>query len=115
VAISVHHSFTARLSRRTTKAHNSYENRPKPHKKAHTPHMLTIFGFIAVTIMMLSYTLESRSKWYVLIFAAASAATALYSALAGVYPITVVEAIWALIALRRFTTRHSAEQLKLSQ
>ena len=62
--------------------------------------MLTIFGFIAVTIMMLSYTLESRSKWYVLIFAGASAATATYSGLAEVYPITVIEAIWSLVALR---------------
>jgi hypothetical protein len=60
--------------------------------------------------MMLSYALEARSKWYVLIFAAASAATATYSAIEAVYPITVVEAIWALIALQRFKTRHQTEQ-----
>jgi hypothetical protein len=56
--------------------------------------------------MMLSYALEARSKWYVLVFAAASAATALYSGLAEVYPIMVVEAIWSTVALRRFWTRH---------
>ena len=72
--------------------------------------MLTILGSIAVSIMMLSYALESRSKWYVLIFAGASAATSVYSAFAGVYPITVIEAIWALIALRRFGARHRAER-----
>ncbi len=71
--------------------------------------MLTIFGFIAVTIMMLSYTLESRSKWYVLIFAGASAATAAYSGLAEVYPITAVETIWSVVALRRFIIRHRTE------
>jgi len=68
--------------------------------------MLTILGSIAVSIMMLSYALEARSKWYVLVFAAASAATALYSGLAEVYPIMVVEAIWSTVALRRFWTRH---------
>ena len=72
--------------------------------------MLTVLGSIAVSIMMLSYSLEARSKWYVLIFAGASAATSIYSAFAGVYPITVIEAIWSLIALRRFTKRHHAEQ-----
>lgn len=60
--------------------------------------------------MMLSYTLEARSRWYVLVFAGASAATAIYSALAGVYPITVIEAIWSLVALRRYVMRYRAEQ-----
>ena len=73
--------------------------------------MLTILGSIAVSIMMLSYALESRSKWFVLIFAAASAATSVYSGFAEVYPITVIEAIWSLIALRRFAARHRMEQL----
>ena len=72
--------------------------------------MLTLFGSIAVSIMMLSYTLEARSRWYVLIFAGASAATAVYSALAGVYPITAIEAIWSLVALRRYVMRNRAEQ-----
>ncbi len=72
--------------------------------------MLTVFGSIAVSIMMLSYSLESRSRWYVLIFAGASAATAVYSGLAEVYPITVIEAIWSVVALRRFVQRRRAEQ-----
>ena len=72
--------------------------------------MLTLFGSIVVSIMMLSYTLEARSRWYVLVFAGASAATAVYSALAGVYPITVIEAIWSLVALRRYVMRYRAEQ-----
>ncbi len=72
--------------------------------------MLTLFGSVAVSIMMLSYTLEARSRWYVLIFAGASAATAVYSGLAEVYPITVIEAIWSLVALRRFALRHHAER-----
>ena len=73
--------------------------------------MLTLFGSVAVSIMFLSYWMESRSKWLVLVFAGGSAATALYSGLAQVYPITVVEALWALVALQRFLRRHRAEAL----
>ena len=71
--------------------------------------MLTVFGSIAVAIMFLSYWLETRSKWMVLVFALASAATSLYSGLAGVYPITVIEALWALAALQRFLKRRQEE------
>lgn len=75
--------------------------------------MLTFFGSIAVSIMFLSYWLEHRSKWMVLIFAAGSGLTALYSGLAHVYPITVIEALWAAVALQRFVRRHR-EQLSLA-
>ena len=75
--------------------------------------MLTVFGSIAVSIMFLSYWLEHRSKWMVLIFAAGSALTSLYSGLAGVYPITVIEALWAAVALQRFARRHG-EQVSLA-
>ena len=71
--------------------------------------MLTLFGSIAVTIMFLAYWVEARSKWYVLVFAAASAATSAYSALVEAYPITVIEALWALVALQRFSKRHRLE------
>lgn len=71
--------------------------------------MLTLFGSIAVAIMFLSYWLESRSKWMVLVFAVGSAATALYSGLEGVYPITVIEALWALVAVQRFWRRQQQE------
>ena len=68
--------------------------------------MLTLFGSVAVTIMFLSYWMESRSKWMVLVFAAGSVATALYSALSAVYPITVIEGQWALVAVQRFWKLH---------
>ena len=77
--------------------------------------MLTVFGSIAVTIMFLSYWLEHRSKWMVLLFAAGSALTAAYSGLAEVYPITVIEGLWALVALRRFTQRYRVEAMAARQ
>ena len=70
--------------------------------------MLMVFGSIAVTIMFLAYWLEHRSKWMVLIFAAGSALTSLYSGLAGAYPITVIEGLWAAVALQRFWRLHRA-------
>lgn len=48
--------------------------------------MLTLFGSIAVSAIMVSYWLEPRSKWFVLLFAGGSAATALYSGLVEAYP-----------------------------
>jgi hypothetical protein len=74
--------------------------------------MLTVFGVIAVSIMFLSYWTEERSKWLVLVFAVGSGMTSLYSGLAEVYPITVVEGLWALVALQRFAKRHAREKEK---
>ena len=73
--------------------------------------MLTLFGSVAVAIMLLSYWLENRSKWMVLVFAGGSALTAVYSGLAEVYPITVIETLWTGIALQRFRRRVRQEKL----
>ena len=72
--------------------------------------MLTLFGTIAVSIMFLSYWLERRSKWMVLVFAVGSALTSVYSGLEAIYPITVVEALWAAVALERFYRRLQQEK-----
>ena len=73
--------------------------------------MITMFGAVAVSIMFLAYWLERRSKWMVLLFAVASALTSAYSGLVEAYPITVIEALWALVALQRFFRRHREEGL----
>lgn len=72
--------------------------------------MITLFGSVAVSVMMLSYWQEHRSKWFVLLFAAGCAATSVYSGLVHAYPITVIEALWSLIALRRFLRRYQQEK-----
>ena len=63
---------------------------------------LTLFGAVAVSVMMLAYALEARSPRWILVFAAACAASSAYGWLSGAWPFGVVEAIWALIALRRW-------------
>ena len=77
--------------------------------------MLTVFGSIAVAIMFFAYWLERRSKWMVLIFAGASALTSAYSGLVEAYPITVIEALWAGVALQRFIARSREEKLPAMQ
>jgi hypothetical protein len=63
---------------------------------------LTLFGLLAVTAMLLCYAFEYRSPWFVLGFAGACAAGSVYGFLQGAWPFGVVEAIWALVALRRW-------------
>ncbi len=73
---------------------------------------LTIFGACAVTIMLVSYALEHRSSWWILLFALACAASSLYGWLAGTWPFGIVEGIWALVALRRWFLRRTPRQTR---
>ena len=63
---------------------------------------LTLFGLFAVTAMLVSYALETKSPWYILAFAFACGLGSAYGFLQGAWPFGVVEAIWALVALRRW-------------
>lgn len=66
---------------------------------------LTLFGLFAVTAMLLTYALEDRSPWFVLGFAASCALGSVYGFLQGAWPFGLVEAIWAVVALRRWSVR----------
>jgi hypothetical protein len=63
---------------------------------------LTIFGLFAVSAMLLCYALEHRSHWYVLAFALACALGSAYGFLQGTWPFGLLEAIWSVVALRRW-------------
>ena len=63
---------------------------------------LTIYGVVALAFMMIMYALERRHRRYILAFACGCALASSYGFLSGAWPFGVVEAIWALIALRRF-------------
>jgi hypothetical protein len=66
---------------------------------------LTLFGLFAVTAMLVTYALEQRSRWFILAFAAACALGSIYGFLQGAWPFGLVEAVWAMVALRRWTGR----------
>ena len=63
---------------------------------------LTAFGLFSVTAMLIFYALEDRSSWYILGFAVACALGSVYGFLQGAWPFGLVEAIWALVAVRRW-------------
>jgi len=63
---------------------------------------LTLFGLFAVTAMLVCYALEHRSPWFVLAFATSCALGSVYGFLQGAWPFGLVEAVWALVALRRW-------------
>ncbi len=69
---------------------------------------LTLFGLVAVTLMLVTYAFEERSHWFVLGFAVACALGSVYGFLQGAWPFGVVEAIWSVVALRRWWTKHAS-------
>ena len=72
---------------------------------------LTVFGLLAVTAMLVTYTLEDRSAWFVLGFAVACLLGSAYGFLQGAWPFGVLEAIWAGVAAWRWRKRTSGEQI----
>ena len=66
--------------------------------------MVTAFGVVALSFMMLMYALERRNRRFILAFAIGCALSSAYGFMSGAWPFGVVEAIWCVIALRRFST-----------
>lgn len=66
---------------------------------------LTLFGLVAVAAMLVSYALEQRSSWYVLAFAFSCCLGSIYGFLQGAWPFGLVEAVWAVVAARRWWLR----------
>jgi hypothetical protein len=63
---------------------------------------LTWFGLFAVTCMLIFYALERRSPWFTLAFAFSCLLGSAYGFLQGAWPFGLVEAIWALVAARKW-------------
>jgi hypothetical protein len=63
---------------------------------------LTIFGLFAVTAMLVCYALETRSRWFILAFAGACMLGSAYGFLQGAWPFGLVEAVWSVVAIRRW-------------
>jgi hypothetical protein len=76
--------------------------------------MLTAFGVSALAFMMVMYALEPRSAYFILAFAGGCALASLYGFVSGAWPFGVVEAIWAVVALRRYGTTRRRFSVKPS-
>jgi hypothetical protein len=63
---------------------------------------LSLFGLFAVTAMLVFYALERRSPWFIFAFAVACILASVYGFLQGAWPFGAVEAVWSVVALRRW-------------
>ena len=70
---------------------------------------LSAFGLLAVTLMVVCYALEGRSPWFTLAFAGACVLGSIYGFLQGAWPFGLVEAVWSVIALRRWWLQRNAK------
>ncbi|HXP64143.1 MAG TPA: hypothetical protein VN815_01600 [Steroidobacteraceae bacterium] len=75
--------------------------------------LLTMFGLFAVTAMLVTYALETRSPGWVLAFAGACVLGSVYGFLQGAWPFGLVEAIWSLVAARRwYQSKQTSERAR---
>jgi hypothetical protein len=72
------------------------------------PVATTIYGVCAVSVMMVMYALESRSRHFIAAFAVGCALSSSYGFLAGTWPFGVVEGVWTFVALRRYWLTRAA-------
>ena len=70
--------------------------------------LVTIYGVCAVTFMMVMYALEPRGRGFILAFAAGCLLSSAYGFLSGAWPFGVVEAVWAVVAVRRYLAVRAA-------
>ena len=64
--------------------------------------LLSAFGLFAVVAMLVTYALEAKSIWFILAFAFACVLGSAYGFLQGAWPFGFVEAVWSVVALRRW-------------
>ncbi len=67
--------------------------------------LLTAFGALSVSAMLVFYALESRSASFILAFAGACLASSAYGFMQGAWPFGVVELIWSGVAAHRWWAR----------
>jgi hypothetical protein len=73
--------------------------------------LLTWFGLVAVTAMLVTYALEAKSPWLILAFAFSCALASVYGFLQGAWPFGLVEAVWCAVATRRWWRKRKQEQV----
>jgi hypothetical protein len=76
--------------------------------------LVTLYGVVAVTFMMIMYTLEQRGPVFVLLFALGCAMSSAYGFLSGAWPFGVVEGIWCLIAVQRYFGARAAKAASMA-
>ncbi|MBU1041858.1 MAG: hypothetical protein KKF77_12235 [Proteobacteria bacterium] len=63
---------------------------------------LTLFGLVAVSLMLLCHSLEDRSPWFVLAFAGSCGLGSVYGFVQGAWPLGLGVLVWAMVAVSRW-------------
>jgi len=64
--------------------------------------VLTAYGVLSLTFMMVMYALEGRGRMFVLLFALGCLLSSIYGFLSNAWPFGVIEAVWCVLAIRRY-------------
>jgi len=70
--------------------------------------LITIYGVLALSFMMVMYGLERRGPIFILAFALGCLLSSIYGFLEGAWPFGVIEAIWCVVAVQRFRMSSTA-------
>ena len=76
---------------------------------------LEAFGLVAVGLMVVFYALESRGPRFILGFAGSCVLASIYGFLQEAWPFGVVEAIWSLLAPRRWRLAERVDHASISR
>tara|TARA_Y100000588_G_C13973522_1_gene804044 strand:- start:220 stop:444 length:225 start_codon:yes stop_codon:yes gene_type:complete len=63
---------------------------------------LSFFGLFSVTMMLIFYTFEEKSHWFIIAFSGACGLASIYGFLQGAWPFGLVEAVWMVVAWLRW-------------
>lgn len=63
---------------------------------------ITIYGVVVLVLMMAAYAFENHHRHFIAAFALGCALSSSYGFLSGAWPFGAVEAVWCLIAFRRY-------------
>jgi hypothetical protein len=66
--------------------------------------IVTIYGVVVVTFMVVMYALESRGRLFILLFSLGCVLSSVYGFASGAWPFGVVEILWSFVAIRRWQT-----------
>ncbi len=71
---------------------------------------LSLFGLFSVLLMLVLYSLEKRSHWFILAFSASCLLASAYGFLQGAWPFGLVEIVWAVVVFHRWWVTRSSEK-----
>ncbi|MFT7599324.1 MAG: uncharacterized membrane protein YjjP (DUF1212 family) [Acidimicrobiales bacterium] len=71
--------------------------------------MLTAFGILSASTMVVAYGFEQRHPRWIIVFAIGCLSTAIYGVITGAWVFAVLEALWSVLAVHRFTQQESSQ------